>query len=224
VLRVEGLSKRFGDRVIFEAVDLCVSPGESVAIMGPSGSGKTTLIRCLNGLERADAGVVSVGDHRLVAGDPPGRFVAASLAIRRRLGFVFQGFHLFDHRTVLENVMEGPLWVRGASRADARSTAERLLEEVGIGHRSAAYPAQLSGGEQQRVAIARALAMSPEVLLLDEPTSALDEERAGSLTSLLRGVVAQGVALLAVTHDGVFARAVATRLLRLEAGRLTDGR
>lgn len=220
MLRITGLGKRFEGRVIFRDVDLAVEPGAAVAIMGESGAGKTTLLRCVNGLERADTGKVTVGGVDLLAGDAPERFRSAALAIRRRVGFVFQGWHLFAHRTVLENVMEGPVHVRRDPVDEARPRALALLERVGVGHRAGAWPHALSGGEQQRVAIARALAMDPEVLLLDEPTSALDEARAGSLTRMLRGFVQAGLALVTVTHDAAFARTLATRTLRLEDGRL----
>jgi polar amino acid transport system ATP-binding protein len=221
MLQVDRLTKSFGGAPIFQDVCLTVEAGEAVSIMGPSGSGKTTFIRCLNGLERADRGIVSVGRERLDASDPPDRFRIAALAVRRQLGFVFQGWHLFAHRTVLDNVMEGPVWVRREALSVARRRAEALLDQVGVGHRAAAFPHELSGGEQQRAAIARALAMEPEALLLDEPTSALDEARSGSLADLLRSLVGRGLALVAVTHDAAFARAVSRRILKLEGGRLS---
>jgi ABC-type polar amino acid transport system ATPase subunit len=224
MLRVTGLEKSFAGRLLFRDVHLTVGPGEAVTVMGASGTGKTTLLRCLNGLERADAGVIEVGGVRLEAGDDPHRFRRATLELRRRVGFVFQGWHLFAHRTVLENVMEGPLFVRREPALAARRRALALLERVGVGHRAEAWPHELSGGEQQRTAIARALAMQPEVLLLDEPTSALDEARIGGLVVLLRELVAAGLALVAVTHDSPFATAVSTRVLQLEDGRLFPGR
>jgi ABC-type polar amino acid transport system ATPase subunit len=222
MLKIEGLGKSFGERVLFREVDLVVEPGEAVTLMGPSGSGKTTLLRCLNGLERADAGVVSAGSVTLDARHDHERFAREALALRRRVGFVFQGWHLFAHRNVLANVMEGPLHVRRDPPALARRRALELLEQVGVGHRALAWPHQLSGGEQQRIAIARALAMEPDVLLLDEPTSALDEARVASLTALLKALIASGLALVSVTHDGPFARAVSTRIFALEGGRLVS--
>jgi polar amino acid transport system ATP-binding protein len=219
-LEVRGLGKRRGGRVIFTEVSFTVTAGEAVAIMGPSGSGKTTLLRCLNGLERADAGVVVAAGARLSPELAPEPFHRAALDLRRRVGFVSQGFHLFGHRTVLENVLEGPVHVRREGLPAARLRALALLERVGVAHRAAAHPSALSGGEQQRVAIARALAMEPEVLLLDEPTSALDDERALALSALLRPLCAAGLALVTVTHDRAFAERLATRALRLEHGRL----
>ncbi len=221
VLEAEGLGKSFAGRPVFSDVSLRLAAGEAISIVGPSGCGKTTLLRCLNGLDWADEGVVVVGPDRLAAGDPPERLQAAARAIRRRAGFVFQGWHLFGHRTVLENVMEGPIYVRKEPEAKARDRAQALLDTVGIAHRSGALPRQLSGGEQQRAAIARALAMQPEILLLDEPTSALDPERASSLAGLLRDLVARGLAIAAVTHDPAFARALGARTFRLEGARLS---
>jgi polar amino acid transport system ATP-binding protein len=220
VLLVEGLSKSFQARPIFTDVSLALEAGEAVTIVGPSGTGKTTLLRCLDGLERADRGAVSVAGHRLEAGDRPERFAAAALAIRRSMGLVFQGCHLFSHRTVLENVMEGPLHVRREPLQEARRRADELLETVGIAHRAGARPRELSGGEQQRAAIARALAMQPQVLLLDEPTSALDSDRIGQLVTLLRRLGQGGLAIAAVTHDRTFAHALASRCYRLDGGRL----
>jgi polar amino acid transport system ATP-binding protein len=215
-LVVSGLAKRFGARVVFEGVSFAIAPGEALALLGPSGSGKTTLLRCLNGLERADQGTVDVDGDRL----SPDADERQLIALRRRLGFVFQASHLFAHRTVLENVMEGPRFVRAQPPVEARREAEALLEEVGVAHRAAAYPRELSGGEQQRAAIARALAMRPEVLVMDEPTSALDDERVDALVGLLRRLTGEGLALLAATHDRRFADALAGRMLRLEGGQL----
>ncbi len=219
-LQTLGLSKAFGGRRIFEDVSLQLYAGEALALMGPSGAGKTTFIRCLDGLELADRGCVVVGTTEIVAGQPPAALHAAIRALRLRVGFVFQGCHLFSHRSVLQNVTEGPLYVKREAAEAARARALALLEKVGVGHRAAAYPRELSGGEQQRVAIARALAMEPEILLLDEPTSALDPERGQALADLLRGLIGEGLAVLTVTHDAAFAAALGARVMRLEAGRL----
>jgi ABC-type polar amino acid transport system ATPase subunit len=219
-LQAIGLSKKFGGRTLFADVSITLSRGEAVALMGPSGSGKTTLLRCLNGLELADQGEVVVADARIRAGDPPEVLQGAIAAVRRHVGFVFQGNHLFSHRTVLQNVMEGPIYVRGEAPEAAQTRALSLLEKVGVTHRAAAYPRALSGGEQQRVAIARALALEPEILLLDEPTSALDDERKRQLAELLRGLVGEGLCALAVTHDPDFAAALSARMLQLEGGRV----
>jgi len=220
LLEVDRLAKSFAGRAIFADVSLRLEAGEAVAIVGPSGSGKTTLLRCLDGLDRADSGTVVVGQHRLDAGERADRFQAAARALRRSVGFVFQGCHLFSHRTVLENVMEGPLYVRREPPTVARDRANALLETVGILHRASALPRDLSGGEQQRAAIARALAMQPEVLLLDEPTSALDPARTEALAGLLRRLVGDGLAILTVTHDHPFAEALAARRFTMDHGRL----
>jgi ABC-type polar amino acid transport system ATPase subunit len=219
-LRTRGLAKSFSGRTLFSDVSLELARGEALAVMGPSGTGKTTLLRCLNGLELADQGEVIVGDVCLRAGDSPAALHAAIAAIRQRVGFVFQGNYLFSHRTVLQNVMEGPRFVRGEPEDKARARAVALLEKVGVAHRSAARPRELSGGEQQRAAIARALAMEPEILLLDEPTSALDEERSAQLAELLRGLLTEGLAALTVTHDREFAAQLGARVLKLEQGRI----
>jgi ABC-type polar amino acid transport system ATPase subunit len=220
-LSVNELSKSFGGVPVFSDVAFELQHGEALAIAGPSGSGKTTLLRCLNGLELADAGVVSVGDARIVAGESHAKQQAAIQAVRLRVGFVFQGCYLFSHRSVLENVMEGPRFVKHEPLAEARARAEALIEKVGIQHRAAAYPRELSGGEQQRTAIARALAMEPDILLLDEPTSALDPERGARLAELLRGLIGDGLSVLTVTHDRDFATALGARVLRMEHGRLS---
>jgi polar amino acid transport system ATP-binding protein len=222
VIQVEGLTKRRGARTLLDGVSLRVNAGEAVAVMGESGSGKTTLLRCLEGLERADAGTVRVGDDVLSA-DAPGAAHASALSrLRRRIGFVFQQWHLFPHLTVLENVIEAPVHVAGRAPHQAVRAARALLERVGIAARADARPHELSGGEQQRAAIARALALEPEALLMDEPTSALDPDRVASLVSLLRGLCADGLALLAVTHDEDFARALGGRVLLLRDGSLID--
>jgi polar amino acid transport system ATP-binding protein len=220
VLETRDLAKGFAGRPIFSGVNLRLEAGSATALVGPSGAGKSTLLRCLNGLELADHGSVIVGDTAIVAGDRPHALHAAVRAVRERVGFVFQGSHLFSHRTALENVMEGPRFVKREPLASARARAEALLEKVGVHHRGDAYPRELSGGEQQRTAIARALAMNPAILLLDEPTSALDPARGERLAELLRTLIGEGLALLAVTHDAAFANALGARVLRLEAGRI----
>jgi polar amino acid transport system ATP-binding protein len=220
VLEAIGLAKSFDGRTIFEDVSLQLGVGETLALMGPSGAGKSTLLRCLAGLELASRGSVVARDARIVAGDPPQQMQLAIRALRTHVGFVFQGAHLFSHRTLLENVMEGPVYVKKEPATKARERAMRLLDKVGVANRAQAYPRELSGGEQQRGAIARALALEPEILLLDEPTSALDPDRGERLAELLVDLVREGLAALTVTHDDRFATALGARVLRLEHGRV----
>jgi ABC-type polar amino acid transport system ATPase subunit len=219
MLQITRIHKQLSERQVLSDVSFQVGAGEAVAIMGASGSGKTTLLRCINGLERIDAGDIKVGPDALTAATASDDAVLGR--VRRRVGFVFQDWQLFRNRSVLGNVIEAPVHAAGAPPAEAAARAHALLERVGISHRATAYPHQLSGGEQQRAAIARALAMSPEVLLMDEPTSALDPARVDELVALLRGLVADGLALLVVTHDEAFARALGGRVLTLRDGRLT---
>jgi polar amino acid transport system ATP-binding protein len=226
-IQVEDLYKRFGAHVVLDGVSLRVGAGEIVALSGPSGCGKTTLLRCINGLETADAGAIRVGDCQLTAMAPGGATRAGSgarertlLAVRRQVGFVFQHWNLFAHRTVVDNIVEAPVHVAHVPAGQAREQARALLDRVGIGARALAYPHQLSGGEQQRAAIARALAMGPRALLLDEPTSALDRSRRRDLADLLRGLVSEGLALLCVTHDPDFAHALGAQVLELAAGKI----
>jgi polar amino acid transport system ATP-binding protein len=224
MIEIAELRKRFGAHVVLDGVSLDVAAGEIVALTGPSGCGKTTLLRCVNGLERADAGTIRVAGDRLPAAAAGAANSAhddrALLAIRRRVGFVFQTWNLFAHRTVLENVIEAPVHVAKLPVAEATDRARALLERVGISARAGARPHQLSGGEQQRAAIARALAMNPSALLLDEPTSALDPGRRRELAALLRGLVDDGLALLCVSHDPDFARELRARVLVMIAGKI----
>ena len=220
MIEVAGLRKRFGAHVVLDGVSLDVTAGEIVALTGPSGCGKTTLLRCINGLEHADAGTIRVDGNQVPTGAAHGAGDPALLAIRRRVGFVFQTWNLFAHRTVLDNVTEAPVHVAKVPVAEATARAHALLERVGIAARAAARPHQLSGGEQQRAAIARALAMNPTALLLDEPTSALDPGRRRELAALLRGLVDDGLALLCVSHDPDFARELRARVLVMIGGKI----
>ena len=212
------LRKSLGGRQLLDGVSLSVDEGQSLVIMGPSGSGKTTLLRCLNGLERADEGQVRVGEHTLA----PDSTAGAVAALRRHVGFLFQQWHLFQHLTVLENVIEAPVHVAKLSRDEAIARAQPLLDRFGLGGHAHAYPRRLSGGEQQRTAIARALAMQPSLLLLDEPTSALDRPRASELLALLSSLQASGLALILVTHDPHVPQSLPCRTAELKDGRLND--
>ena len=215
LLVVENVRKKFGDRELLRGVSFELASHSVTALIGPSGCGKSTLLRCINGLETFDEGAVRAGG---VAIGPRTTDTASLVALRRKVGFVFQQFNLFAHRTALGNVIEAPLHVRGVARNAAISRAKSLLERVGLGHRADAYPRELSGGEQQRVAIARALAMDPEVLLLDEPTSALDPDRRGDVLAVLKELAKSGTTMLLVTHEMQFVRDAATEVVVIRDG------
>jgi cystine transport system ATP-binding protein len=212
----KGLRKNFGDTPVLAGVDLTVSPGEVVAIIGPSGSGKSTLLRCLAGLEPLNGGDLTI------AGVTVGGKTPLAKTLNGRVGFVFQGFNLFPHRTALENVIEGPIVVRKTPPAEARAKGLALLEKVGLSDRVNAYPAALSGGQQQRCAIARALAMDPEVILFDEPTSALDPELVGEVLAVIRDLAAERRTMVIVTHQMDFARDVADRTIFMDGGVIVE--
>ncbi|MDQ7911511.1 L-cystine ABC transporter ATP-binding protein TcyN [Pseudomonas sp. 102515] len=222
MIEVQGLSKSFQQQTVLQAIDLQVAQGEVVAIIGPSGSGKTTLLRCLNLLETPDAGSIRLDDLRIEASRPLKAQQGTIRQLRQRMGFVFQNFNLFPHRTALENVIEGPIVVQGEARDTASTRGRELLAKVGLADKADTYPGQLSGGQQQRVAIARALAMRPQAILFDEPTSALDPERVGEVLETIRGLAQEGRTLLIVTHEMAFARDVAHRVLFMDGGRIVE--
>jgi polar amino acid transport system ATP-binding protein len=226
LLRVRGLTKSFGGNVVLDSVDLDVQRGEVTVLLGPSGSGKSTLLRCINHLEKPDSGFVEVGGELIGYRYESGRLYERRPAVitrqRARIGMVFQQFNLFPHLTVLENLIEGPIRVRGLPRKDAIGLARELLETVGIVGRERAYPRQLSGGQQQRVAIARSLAMAPELILFDEPTSALDPELVGDVLATIKDVALSGMTMVVVTHEIGFAREVADHVVFLDAGRVVE--
>ncbi|MDH4762829.1 cystine transport system ATP-binding protein [Pseudomonas oryzihabitans] len=222
MIEVQGLSKSFQQQTVLQAIDLQVAQGEVVAIIGPSGSGKTTLLRCLNLLETPDAGSIRLGELRIDASRPLKAQQGTIRQLRQSMGFVFQNFNLFPHRTALENVIEGPIIVQGEARETASARGRELLAKVGLADKADTYPGQLSGGQQQRVAIARALAMRPQAILFDEPTSALDPERVGEVLETIRGLAQEGRTLVIVTHEMAFARDVAHRVLFMDGGRIVE--
>jgi cystine transport system ATP-binding protein len=222
MIEIRGLTKEFGTSKVLHGVDLSVAKGEVLAIVGPSGSGKTTLLRCLNFLETPSGGHIRVGDIEIDASVPIKRQGPKVRALRQRIGFVFQSFNLFPHRTALENVIEGPVIVKGEPRETAVARAKGLLEKVGLGTKFDVYPSRLSGGQQQRVAIARALAMEPEVLLFDEPTSALDPELVGEVLAAIRALAAEHRTMVIVTHEMTFARDVADRAIFMDGGNIVE--
>ncbi len=217
VLRVRGISKSFGEHRVLSSIDLRVERGRVLALIGPSGSGKTTVLRCLNGLEVPDGGVIEVGDGlSLDFSSPVGRKELARL--RDRSAMVFQHYNLFPHRTVLENVLEGPVQVQKRPRAEAEAEARALLARVGLAERADAYPFQLSGGQQQRVGIVRALALRPQLLLFDEPTSALDPELVGDVLGVIKELADEGWTMVIVTHELQFASQVADEIVFMADG------
>jgi len=216
LVEVQDLHKRFGALEVLRGLSLSVSAGEVVVLVGPSGCGKSTLLRCLNGLELPTSGSVTVGGLPVVA-DP-----RALQALRKRVGMVFQRFHLFPHLTALQNVMLAPVQVLGLSPAQAEAAGRELLERVHLGAKAEAYPQQLSGGQQQRVAIARALAMRPELMLFDEPTSALDPELVGEVLEVMRELARDGMTMCVVTHEMGFAAEVAHRVVFMDAGQVLE--
>ena len=217
VLTLTGLEKSFGDNHVLRGIDFTVRRGEVIALIGPSGSGKTTVLRSLNGLEVPDAGVAVFGNGLTIdfAGSTGKKDI---LALRDSSAMVFQHFNLFPHKTVLQNVIEGPVQVQKRAVADATADALRLLDRVGLADKRDAYPFELSGGQQQRVGIVRALAIKPELLLFDEPTSALDPELVGDILSLIRELAKEGWTMVIVTHELAFARQVATEVVFMADG------
>ncbi|MFZ4182615.1 amino acid ABC transporter ATP-binding protein [Streptomyces pseudogriseolus] len=223
---VHGVHKRFGQHRVLDGVDLRVRPGEVTVLLGPSGSGKSTLLRVINHLEKPDAGYVEVDGEPIGVRRRGGRLKElterATLVQRRRIGFVFQNFHLFPHLTALDNVAAAPVATGVLPRVEARELARELLGRVGLAGKSDAYPRQLSGGQQQRVAIARALALRPGVILFDEPTSALDPELVGEVLGVIKDLATGGTTLLVVTHEIGFAREAADRVVFLDGGRVLE--
>jgi polar amino acid transport system ATP-binding protein len=218
----EGVRKRFGRLEVLRGVSLEVQAGEVMCVLGPSGSGKSTFLRCINHLEKIDAGRLSVDGELVGYRQARGKVyeLRDSEVARKRaeIGMVFQRFNLFPHMTALENVVEAPVTVKGQSRREAAGRGAELLARVGLADKSKVYPAQLSGGQQQRVAIARALAMEPKLMLFDEPTSALDPELVGEVLDAMRGLARDGMTMIVVTHEIGFAREVGDTAVFMDAG------
>lgn len=213
---IENLDKYFGKLHVLKDISFQVGRGEVVVVIGPSGSGKSTLCRCINRLERFQAGSITIDGKNL---PEEGKALAA---LRADVGMVFQSFNLFAHKTIVENVMLGPIQVRGLSKGDAEKRAMALLERVGIADKRDRYPAELSGGQQQRAAIARALAMEPKVMLFDEPTSALDPEMVNEVLDVMLELAQQGMTMVVVTHEMGFARKAAHRVAFMDAGQIVE--
>ncbi|EKY3117577.1 L-cystine ABC transporter ATP-binding protein YecC [Cronobacter turicensis] len=221
-IEVKNLVKKFHGQTVLHGIDLEVQTGEVVAIIGPSGSGKTTLLRSINLLEQPESGTVRVGDITIDTAKSAREQRGLIRQLRQQVGFVFQSFNLFPHRTVLENIIEGPVIVKGEPKADATARARELLAKVGLSGKENSYPKRLSGGQQQRVAIARALAMRPEVILFDEPTSALDPELVGEVLNTIRQLALEKRTMVIVTHEMSFARDVADRAIFMDQGKIVE--
>jgi polar amino acid transport system ATP-binding protein len=216
LIEFQGFNKFFGEQQVLKDVDLKVQAGEVLVVLGPSGCGKSTLLRCLNGLEQAHSGHLRLDGQELL--DPRTDW----RQVRQRVGMVFQSYHLFGHMSVIDNLLLGPLKVQKRERAEAQAQAEALLARVGLLDKRDAYPRHLSGGQQQRIAIVRSLCMNPEVMLFDEVTAALDPEMVKEVLQVIQGLARDGMTLLIVTHEMAFARAVADRIVFMEAGRVLE--
>ncbi len=226
MVRVEGLWKRFGTLDVLKGIDLSVKKGEAVSIIGPSGSGKSTMLRCLNYLEEPTSGTIYI-DGEVLGHEDRGnsrRKTSSSKlnTLRAEIGMVFQHFNLWPHMTVLENLIEAPMRVRGKSREAAINIARELLGKVGLVEKENEYPSRLSGGQQQRVAISRALAMSPKLMLFDEVTSALDPELVGEVLQLMQTLARDGMTMIVVTHEMDFAKAVCDRVVFMDGGQVVE--
>jgi polar amino acid transport system ATP-binding protein len=226
VVSAQRICKSFGSLEVLKGIDLEVQPREVLCLIGPSGSGKSTLLRCINHLEKINAGRLYV-DGVLVGyrqrGDKLHELKESEVAFQRKdIGMVFQRFNLFPHMTALENIVEAPIQVRRESKAKARERGRELLERVGLADKESTYPGQLSGGQQQRVAIARALAMEPKLMLFDEPTSALDPELVGDVLGVMRQLAKDGMTMVVVTHEMQFAREVADTVAFMDGGVIVE--
>jgi len=218
VVTLEGVEKWYGDYQALRGIQLVVHAGERIVICGPSGSGKSTLIRCINGLEPHDAGTITVNGIELTP------HLKRIDEVRREVGMVFQSFNLFPHLTILENCTLAQIWARQRPKAEAEEIARHFLARVKIPEQADKFPGQLSGGQQQRVAIARALCMQPKVMLFDEPTSALDAEMVNEVLDIMVSLAREGMTMICVTHEMGFARAVADRVVFMDAGQILEAR
>lgn len=226
MVKIKDIYKSFQKLEVLKGISLEVNKGEVIAIIGPSGSGKSTLLRCLNRLETIDRGTIEIEGEILAATGTDGKMHYASepeaRKICRKMGMVFQQFNLFPHMTVMENVIEAPITVKGAKREAVVPQAEELLKKVGLFEKQDSYPSRLSGGQKQRVAIARALAMSPDIMLFDEPTSALDPELTGEVLKAMRQLAEEHMTMLVVTHEMAFAREVANHVIFMDNGEIVE--
>ncbi|UQV21675.1 amino acid ABC transporter ATP-binding protein [Vibrio sp. J383] len=219
MIKLQNIHKQFGDTEVLKGIDLEIKQGEIIVIIGSSGTGKSTLLRCVNFLEQADQGTISIDDIKV---DTQKYTKAEVLALRRKTGFVFQNYALFAHQTARQNIAEGLITVRGWKKQQAHEKAQQILDDIGLGEKTDSYPAALSGGQQQRVGIGRAMALQPELLLFDEPTSALDPEWVGEVLNLMKKLANQHQTMLVVTHEMQFAREVADRVIFMADGHIVE--
>jgi ABC-type polar amino acid transport system ATPase subunit len=222
LLRIDAVGKRFGQAQVLDGIQLSVALGDIISILGPSGSGKSTLLRCVALLENLSEGAIIFGGTTIASSAPDKTIRRSARKLRREIGMVFQSFNLWPHKTVLGNIIEAPMLVKGISRAEATEIAMALLHKVGLSEKRDAHPSQLSGGQQQRVAIARALAMSPKIMLFDEATSALDPELTQEVLNVIRILAGEGMTMLIVTHEMAFAKKVSSRIVFMDQGRIVE--
>ncbi|MFD2617607.1 amino acid ABC transporter ATP-binding protein [Terrilactibacillus laevilacticus] len=214
-LKVTNLKKNYGDLQVLKDIDLEVKEGEVVCVIGPSGSGKSTFLRCLNQLEEMNGGTIIVDDHDLSKKININK-------VRENIGMVFQNFNLFPHLSILQNIALAPVQLKKQTKAEAKESALKLLDRVGLSDKANSYPDQLSGGQKQRVAIARALAMNPDIMLFDEPTSALDPEMVGEVLNVMKSLAKDGMTMVVVTHEMGFAREVSDRVIFMDGGYIVE--
>lgn len=219
MIEITNLKKTFGKHEVLKDVSLKIKKGEVVTIIGPSGSGKTTFLRCINFLEKADDGKLTIGD---ISVDLKKTKKKEILNVRRKTAFVFQNYGLFSHKTAIQNVMEGLVVVKKIPRDEAKRIGENVLDWVGLLDKKDYYPSQLSGGQQQRVGIARAVALDPEVILFDEPTSALDPELVGETLDVIKKVAKKGITMVVVTHEMAFAEEVSNKVIFMDGGKVVE--
>lgn len=225
ILEVKNLSKTFGDLKVLKDISFEVEKGQVVAIIGPSGSGKSTLLRCINMLERADGGEITVSGLNMMTTEKGKAVFAPSKILRQirlKIGLVFQNFNLFPHMSVMQNIIEAPTHVLKQSKKEAKENAWNLLKKMGLEEKAKSYPCELSGGQQQRVSIARALALNPEVLFFDEPTSALDPELTGEILKVIKELAKEKMTMVIVTHEMAFAREVANHVIFMDGGYIVE--
>ncbi|MEK4628764.1 MAG: amino acid ABC transporter ATP-binding protein [Solibacillus sp.] len=215
MIQLSNIHKSFGKNEVLKGIDLTVEKGDIIAILGPSGSGKTTLLRSINFLDKATSGIITIDNLSLNAKTASKKEI---IELRKKTAMVFQNYNLFQHKTVLENIMEGPIHVQKREKKEVKEQALELLKKVGLTNKADAYPSSLSGGQQQRVGIARALAMNPQVILFDEPTSALDPELVGEVLDVIRKIANEGITMIIVTHEMNFAREVSNHVVFMDGG------